>query len=160
MAWCSTFALSRKSGRKVSLVGWSLGGVYAREIAKLRPAAVRQVITLGTPFASLGKATHAVGIYKLLNGDGQASPLTPALQARLRERPPVPTTSIYSKSDGVVCWRSCIEKTSAKSESIEVQAGHLGMVSRPEVLRIIVDRLALPEGRWRPFQPAADAGRS
>jgi alpha-beta hydrolase superfamily lysophospholipase len=117
--------LHRTHGRKVSLVGWSLGGLYAREIAKRCPGSVRQVITLGTPFAS---------------------------QARLRACPPVPTTSVYSKSDGIVSWRGCVEKKTPRSESIEVSASHLGMVSHPEVLRIIVDRLAQREGQWRPLK--------
>jgi len=138
------------SGRKVSLVGWSLGGIYARELAKRAPDCVRQVITLGTPFASMRGATHAETVYKLLNGN--ATQLTPELEARLRASPPVPTTSVYSKSDGVVCWRGCIEKKSPLAESIEVTASHLGMVSHPEVLRVVVDRLAQPEGSWRPLQ--------
>ncbi|MDB5945962.1 MAG: hypothetical protein JWQ33_988, partial [Ramlibacter sp.] len=135
--------------RKVSLVGWSLGGIFAREIAKRAPDAVRTVITLGTPFASLGGANHAGTLYKLLNGD--VSQITAALEARLRKSPPVPTTSIYSKSDGIVSWRGCIEKRSAQTESVEVDASHLGMVNHPEVLRIVADRLAQPEGRWKPL---------
>lgn len=145
--------LHAASGRKVSLVGWSLGGVYAREIAKLCPQSVRQVITLGTPFASLGGANHAGGIYKLLNRDN-AVRLTPRLQARLRACPPVPTTSVYSKSDGVVSWQGCIEKKTATSESVEVNASHLGMVTHPEVLRIVASRLAQAEGSWRPLHGA------
>jgi predicted alpha/beta hydrolase family esterase len=141
--------LHRSHRRKVSLIGWSLGGVYAREIAKRCPEAVRQVITLGTPFASLGGGNHAGTVYKLLNRD--RAHLPPRLQARLRERPPVPTTSVYSKSDGIVSWRGCIEKKSERSESVEVAASHLGMVTHPEVLRVIVDRLSQPEGRWRPL---------
>jgi len=135
------------SGRKLSLVGWSLGGIYAREIAKRCPECVRQVVTLGTPFASLGGANHASAIYRLLNGD--TSQLTPAMEKRLRACPPVPTTSVYSRSDGIVCWEGCVEKTTRSSESVEVAASHLGMVSHPEVLRIVTDRLAQPEGRWR-----------
>ena len=77
--------------------------------------------------------------------------ITPDLEARLRECPPVPTTSIYSKTDGVVCWRGCVERKSSRSESIEVCASHLGMVTHPEVLRIVADRLAQPEGKWRPM---------
>lgn len=146
------------SGRKVSLVGWSLGGVYARELAKRCPECVRQVITLGTPFGSMQGATHAEAVYKLLNGN--ATQLTPQMQARLRECPPVPTTSVYSKSDGVVCWRGCIEKKSAQSESVEVTASHLGMVTHPEVLRIVVNRLAQPEGRWRPLRRRERLGRA
>jgi hypothetical protein len=124
--------------------------VYAREIAKRCPVAVRQVITLGTPFASLGGGNHAGTVYKLLNRD--RAHLPPRLQARLRERPPVPTTSVYSKSDGIVSWRGCIEKKSERSESVEVSASHLGMVTHPEVMRVIVDRLSQPEGKWRPLK--------
>jgi len=142
--------LHSSHGRKVSLVGWSLGGVYAREIAKHCPDAVRQVITLGTPFGSLGGGTHAGKVFKLLNRD--TAQLTPQMEARIRERPPVPTTSIYSKTDGIVAWRGCIEKKSALSESVEVTASHLGMGTHPEVLRIVANRLAQPEGRWRPLR--------
>lgn len=139
--------LHAATGRKVSLIGWSLGGIYAREIAKRCPESVRQVITLGTPFASMKGATHAETVYRLLNRG--TSQLTPQMQERLRECPPVPTTSVYSKSDGVVCWQGCVEKTSRSSESVEVGASHLGMVTHPQVLRIVADRLAQPEGRWR-----------
>lgn len=145
--------LHRVRGRKVSLIGWSLGGVYAREIAKRCPQAVRQVITLGTPFASLGGGNHAGTVFKLLNRD--RAHLPPELEARLRECPPVPTTSIYSKSDGIVSWRGCIEKRTRRSESVEVDASHLGMVSHTEVLRILADRLAQPEDAWRPWRRAA-----
>lgn len=149
---------ARAHGGKVSLVGWSLGGVYAREIAKLAPGAVRQVITLGTPFASMGGgATHAETVYKMLGGD--TSQLTPQMQARLRGTPPVPTTAIYSKADGVVSWRGCIEKKTALSESVQVSASHLGMVTHPDVLRIVANRLAQPEGSWRPLRRRERLGR-
>jgi pimeloyl-ACP methyl ester carboxylesterase len=149
---------SRAHGGKVSLVGWSLGGVYAREIAKLAPGAVRQVITLGTPFASMGGgATHAETVYKMLGGD--TSQLTPQMQARLRATPPVPTTAVYSKADGVVSWRGCIEKKTALSESVQVNASHLGMVTHPDVLRIVANRLAQPEGQWRPLRRRERLGR-
>jgi alpha-beta hydrolase superfamily lysophospholipase len=150
--------LHAQTGRKVSLVGWSLGGVYAREVAKRCPDSVRQVITLGTPFGSLRGANHAGTIYKLVNGD--TSQLTPELEARLRECPPVPTTSIYSKTDGIVSWRGCIERKSERSESVEVSASHLGMGTHPEVLRIVANRLAQPEGQWRPLRRGERLGRS
>jgi pimeloyl-ACP methyl ester carboxylesterase len=146
--------LHRRHERKVSLIGWSLGGVYAREIAKRCPDAVRQVITLGTPFASLAGGNHAGTVYKLLNRD--RAHLPPEMAFRLRETPPVPTTSIYSKADGIVSWRGCLEKRTPRSENVEVAASHLGMVSHPDVLRVVVNRLAQPEGQWRPFRrPAA-----
>jgi hypothetical protein len=137
-------------GQKVSLIGWSLGGVYAREIAKRCPDAVRQVITLGTPFAALAHGNHAGTVFKLLNRD--KAHLPPELEARIREVPPVPTTSIFSKTDGIVSWRGCIEKKTPTSESVEVHASHLGMVTHPQVLRIVANRLAQPEGKWRPLR--------
>lgn len=149
-------ALHRLHGRTVSLVGWSLGGVYAREIAKRCPHAVRQVITLATPFHSLGSGNHAGAIYQLLNRGSHR--LTPAIEARLRQPPPVPTTSIYSRSDGIVAWRGCLQKQTERSENVEVAASHLGIVSHPEVLRIVVDRLAQPEGQWRPLRQAKRLG--
>jgi pimeloyl-ACP methyl ester carboxylesterase len=139
-------------GRKVSLVGWSLGGIFAREIAKHAPDAVRTVVTLATPFAALGDATRAGTLYTLLNGD--AGQFAPGIEERLRASPPVPTTSIYSKSDGIVSWRGCIQKRSPTTESVEVDASHLGMVSHPDVLRILANRLAQPEGRWKPLKRA------
>ena len=143
-------ALHALHGRKVSLVGWSLGGVYARELAKCAPDSVRQVITLATPFGSLSGANHAGTIYRMMGGN--TSQITPGMQQRLRARPPVPTTSIYSKSDGVVCWRGCLEARGAQVENVAVDASHLGMPTHPEVLRIIADRLAQAEGSWRPYR--------
>lgn len=143
-------ALHAEHGRRVSLVGWSLGGIYAREIARCCPDSVRQVVTLATPFGALGTANHAGTVFRWLGGD--ASQLTSELEARLRERLPVPTTSIYSESDGVVCWRGCLERKGPLVENVAVQASHLGMPTHPEVLRIVADRLAQPEGRWRRYR--------
>ena len=141
--------LRERHGRRVSLVGWSLGGLYAREIAKCCPLAVRQVITLATPHRSVGDANHAGTLVKLMGGD--TSQLTPQLEARFARRPPVPTTSIYSETDGVVCWRGCLEEPEDDVENIAVDTSHLGMPTHPDVLRIVADRLAQPEGRWRPY---------
>lgn len=138
-----------RHGRKVSLVGWSLGGIYAREIAKRCPECVRQVVTLGTPHGSVRDANHAGTLCQLLGAD--LSQLTPEVQERLRERPPVPTTSIYSRSDGVVCWRGCLQEPAVDAENVQVHASHLGMPTHPDVLRVVGDRLAQPEGGWRPY---------
>ena len=135
-------ALHAKTGRKVSLVGWSLGGIYARELAKRTPELVRRVITLGSPFAA-PTASHVGAVFKLLNA-GQAK-MTPALAQRLREDPLVPTTAIYSKTDGIVAWQACTVRESATSENIEVScASHCGMGAHPQVLRIVADHLARP----------------
>lgn len=150
-------ALHALHERKVSLVGWSLGGVYAREIAKRCPESVRQVVTLATPFAALAQGNHAGTVFKLLNRDRAHLPRN--LEARIRETPPVPTTSIYSRSDGIVSWRGCLERRTPHSESVEVTASHLGMVTHPEVLRIVANRLAQPEDGWKPLTPRERTGR-
>jgi pimeloyl-ACP methyl ester carboxylesterase len=138
----------RESGRRVSLVGWSLGGVFAREIAKLIPEDVRCVITLGSPFTGHPKANNAWRFYQLVSGhrleDDQA-------MQHVRTTPPVPTTSIYSRSDGIVAWQCCLQPRERRAESIEVQASHLGIGMHPASWYAVADRLAQPEGEWRPF---------
>jgi pimeloyl-ACP methyl ester carboxylesterase len=145
-------AVHRKMGRKVSLIGWSLGGVMAREIAKRYPELVRQVITLGSPFGGNPRASYAFNIYRAVTGH-EVDPDTMAEEfAALREPPPgIPTTAIYSKTDGVVAWRNCVERPSEKTDNIEVYASHCGLGVNPAVYFAIADRLALPETDWRPF---------
>jgi pimeloyl-ACP methyl ester carboxylesterase len=149
--------VARRRQRSVSLIGWSLGGLYVREIARLRPGIVRQVITLGSPFAGDGDATNVGWLYRMLSG--QPSTLDPALAARLRSTPPVPTTSIYSRSDGVVAWQACIDPCEHdRAENLEVEASHIGLVWHPGVWRIVADRLGQREGAWRAYlgeQPLA-----
>jgi pimeloyl-ACP methyl ester carboxylesterase len=132
----------------VSLVGWSLGGVYAREIAKLHPNDVRCVITLGTPFTGHPKATNAWRVYELTSGEKLDNHV---LLAQVRVSPPVPTTSIFSRSDGVVAWKCSLQPAGKMTESIEVVASHVGMGFHPATWYAVADRLAQPEGKWRPF---------
>jgi len=142
--------LADKHGRKVSLLGWSMGGVFAREAAKLQPELVRQVITLGSPFNGHPKMTNAWRIYELTSGTKiDSGPDYKALAAP----PPVPFTSIYSRSDGIVHWRLSVERASALAESIAVFASHIGLGMNPAVLYLIAERLAQKEGGWQPFSP-------
>jgi pimeloyl-ACP methyl ester carboxylesterase len=141
-----------KSGRKVSLVGWSLGGVYARELAKQLPGKVRCVITLGTPFSGPPKSTNAWRIYELASGND-----INVEQAKydLHVAPPVPTTSIFSRTDGIVAWRGSVQDAAfghERVENIEVVASHIGMGVNPSAWWAVADRLAQPEGEWRPFE--------
>jgi len=136
--------------RKISMVGWSLGGLYARQLAKMMPDRVRSVITLGSPFASHPRATNAWRVYEMASGR-RADEQDPRFGGRLSEAPPVPTTAIYSRTDGICAWQGCMEKSSAMSESIEVESSHCGMGHHPAVVYVIADRLAQPEGRWKPF---------
>lgn len=140
--------LARRHDERVSLIGWSLGGIYAREIAKEQPEHVRCVITLGTPFAGHPRATNAWRFYELVSGQ---SVHDPELMAQLRLAPPCPTTSIYSKTDGVVAWQCSINEAAPKAENIEVHASHVGMGMNPLALYAIADRLAQNPQRWRRF---------
>lgn len=139
----------------VSLVGWSLGGIYAREIAKSQPDAVRLVITLGTPFAGSPKATNAWRLYELASGERLADD---ARIEQLRATPPVPTTSIYSRTDGIVAWRCSVEQETGMSENIEVHASHCGMGMNPTALFAVADRLAQPHGDWKRFDRNGHSG--
>ena len=142
-------ALAERHGRRVSLVGWSLGGVYARELAKRAPEAVRCVVTLGTPFSGSPRATNAWRLYEFLNGRAERAPVG---FESLRVPPPVPTTSIFSRSDGIVAWQCCVERPGPMAENVVVPASHLGIGFHPLALHALADRLAQPEGAWRPFE--------
>jgi pimeloyl-ACP methyl ester carboxylesterase len=148
----------KSTGRKVSLIGWSLGGVYARELAKEMPHMVRGVITLGTPFAGSHKATNAWRIYELTSGRNVERE---SENYDLPAAPPVPTTSIYSRTDGVVAWQASIQAPSAANphtENIEVLASHIGLGVNPSAWWAVADRLAQVEGQWKRF-PREDKGR-
>ncbi|MFC5499991.1 esterase/lipase family protein [Caenimonas terrae] len=145
--------VAETEGSSVSLLGWSLSGIYARELAKRTNPLVRQVITLGTPFNTSAEGHQQCPLIKVLEG-GYGN-LAVNLRHRLSQSPPVPCTSIYSRTDGLVPWRLCVEKESAQSENIEVDgATHRGLPAHPKVLEAITHRLAQPEGEWRPFGAA------
>jgi len=139
------FELDRK---KISLVGWSLGGVYARELAKEMPAMIRCVITLGSPFAGPPQATNAWWLFERVSGHPEPDA---EMQAALRVAPPVPTTSIYSRTDGIVAWQCSLNPPGALAENIEVHASHIGLGLNPLAMVAIVDRLAQDPKRWRRF---------
>jgi len=140
--------IEREHDRKVSLIGWSLGGAMARVVAAREPKRVRSVITLGSPLSGHGKATNAWRLFELVSGVRADDPRLRALMSR---HPPVPSTSILSKTDGIVAWSSSLIPPGAQSENIEVNASHFGMGANPAVLWAVADRLAQPEGKWKPF---------
>ena len=141
--------LSDTHGRKISMVGWSLGGLYARQLAKMMPDRVRSVITLGSPFASHPKATNAWRVYEMASG--RRAEEDRRFGGTLSDPPPVPTTAIFSRTDGICAWQGCVERKSARSESIEVESSHCGMGHHPAVVYAVADRLAQAEGQWKPF---------
>lgn len=143
--------MADQHGRKVSLVGQSLGGIYARQIAKLVPHLVRDVITLGSPFACSPHATNAWRVYELASGQKVEDAVEHHLGGPLAEPPPVPTTSIFSRTDGICAWQGCVDRPGPQVENIEVEASHCGMGFHPAIVYAIADRLAQKEGQWKPF---------
>ncbi|MGY2075902.1 esterase/lipase family protein [Blastococcus sp. SYSU DS0828] len=142
--------LADEHGGPVSIVGQSLGGIFARRLAERSPQLVRQVVSLGSPVAGVPSRPRraAVGAgmyqeYRRLRAVRDVRP-APAL--------PVPSTSVYSRWDGVVDWRTCLQQEGPISENVAVHASHLGMGLDPAVLWVVADRLAQPRGAWRPFQ--------
>ncbi len=122
--------LVAEHGQLVSIVGWSLGGVYACSLAARAPERVRQVVTLGSPL--------------------RMAPSVP---------PGVPVASVYSRSDAIVPWAESVLAGGPRRESIEVRGSHLGLGHNPPVLVVVADRLAQPIGEWRPYRPPRWARR-
>ena len=139
------------SGRTISLVGWSLGGIMARQLSRAAPDAVRQVITLGSPFTGDPRATVVLKLYERMSGQKVTDPETLRQLDESRTAPPVPSTAIYSREDGVVAWQNCVEPESPTTDNIEVHGSHCGLGVNPAVLYAVADRLAQPEGEWQLF---------
>ena len=149
--------LAERAGKPVSLVGWSLGGIFARELARANPSVVRQVITLGSPFRLTdsrdSRAHAAFHRYSRLHVDPSSLP-----RRELLGRPvPVPATAIYSKLDGIVPWQACLEEPGTRAENVAVYSSHLGLGHNAAALWVVSDRLAQREGLWRPFRAPAVA---
>lgn len=121
---------AKRQGGPVSVIGWSLGGVHAMELARRRPDAVRSIITLGSPLR--GRSTPPASI---------------------------PATSLYSRTDAIVPWRMSLLPPRTRSENVEVRGSHLGLGHNPSVAIVVADRLARPAGDWQPFTPPSWARR-
>jgi pimeloyl-ACP methyl ester carboxylesterase len=146
--------LFREHNEQVSLIGWSLGGVYARQIAKAFPEGVRQVITLGSPFGGIHEPNNAIWIYNRISEEGGIEEVEPELIEDLSNPPPVPTTAIYTKGDGIVSWKVCVEKEeNSFIQNIQVHGSHCGLGVSVPVLHIIADRLIYDQNTWIPFEP-------
>ena len=141
----------RQLRRPVTVIGWSLGGIFARDLARLSPDSVRQVVTLGSPFRlarhSQSRATKVFDRFSHLHVEHRTLPLE-------SENLPltVPTTSIYSHFDGIVHWQTCLNTPGERCENIAVMASHLGLGHHPASIWAVADRLAQPEGTWKPFK--------
>ncbi len=144
--------LHRESGQRVSLVGWSLGGVFAQELARATPGSVRGLITLGSPLQQRSPSTSHLS--KVVD---EATHLPPAAaqiprvwaeSGSLR----VPATSIYTKNDGIVNWSTSTYAAGPRRENVQVRGSHLGLAHNPAVLRVLADLLAQDDEKWHPFR--------
>jgi pimeloyl-ACP methyl ester carboxylesterase len=133
--------VARSAGGPVALVGWSLGGVLARETARDRPDLVSRVITLGSPVIGGPKYTAVAAFYRSQGIDLDAI----EAEVAARDATPIrtPITAIYSRSDGVVSWRACIDGRNPAVEHVEVMTSHLGLGFSPEVYAIVAARLGV-----------------
>jgi pimeloyl-ACP methyl ester carboxylesterase len=147
--------LADAHGQPVSLVGWSLGGIYARELARRDPDRVRQVITLASPFGLADprpdRSSRLFDTYSHLRVAPEVLPPAEDVRAPLA----MPATAVYSRSDGIVAWQTCLATPGRQSENVEICSSHCGMGHHPAAVYVIADRLAQPEGAWAPFQPPA-----
>jgi alpha/beta hydrolase fold len=132
--------IEAKHQQKVTLIGWSLGGVYVRELAKQSPQLVRQIITMGSPFRNIEAPNHARWIFDLI---GKQTALDPVFVSNLPRPANVPTLAIYTKQDGVVPWSTCMEDPDNLHQNAEVWGSHCGLVFNPQACQFIAQKLPL-----------------
>lgn len=148
-------------GAPISVIGWSLGGMFARELGRQFPERIRRVITLGSPFrladADLDR-TNAAGAYRSFAAVHSSRAHCLRIPYDLQPPMPVPTTSVYTRGDGVAPWQSCVDAVGDRCENIEVLGSHCGLGHNPLALAVIADRLAQPAGTWTPYEPPAYVG--
>lgn len=140
-----------KTGRPVSLVGWSLGGVYARRLASERADKIRQVISLGSPIGGDPRETTEWQVYEQASGHAMADQMAERFLSDSRVLPPAPFTAIYSRTDGVVPWQIAMEREGPLTDNIEVPGSHIGLGFNSLVYYLVARKLALPEDGWTRF---------
>ena len=146
----------------VSIVGWSFGGLLARRIAHEHPDRVRQIICLGSPWRAEGERTRATAMFERSRVRHGLSDRARDIVDQLREPVPVPTTAIWSRTDGIASWSGCsVDETTtpAIAENIEVPSSHVGLVANPLVLAVVVNRLRQDPDDWQTFRVAPAAPR-
>lgn len=131
-------AVAQGNGCKASLIGWSLGGIYAREVAKLRPDLVDRVITLGSPFSGEPRANNGWWLYEFINDHPVDAP---PLQIDAPVKPPVPTYAVWSPIDGVVAPAAACGLPGESDRQVEIGVRHLSLARAPEAIVLIGELL-------------------
>lgn len=145
-------SLADEYGGKISIVGWSAGGVFARAIAHKMSDHIRQVVTLGSPFRGIEGSSNVEFMVEWVTGKDIAE-LEQVVMERAANSPPVPSTAIYTRLDGIVHWQTCVDaEENHHTENVEVFASHVGLGFDPMTLLCVADRLAQPENAWKPFK--------
>jgi hypothetical protein len=144
--------IRRQTGQPVTIVGWSLGGLYARAIVERHVDDVRHVITMGSPFRiAITDQTNAGAFFQIFN-QRKREPNQKALRSDgYRGSPLVPSTSIFTRADGIVPWESCLDEPSPSSENVEVRGSHTGLGHNPAALLVLLDRLRLSIDTFHAF---------
>ncbi|HEX5022296.1 MAG TPA: alpha/beta hydrolase [Candidatus Binatia bacterium] len=145
-------SLSRRSNCKVHLIGWSFGGYLARELARERGDLIGQVVTLGTPVVGGPKYTVFAKRFQSRGMDVEA--MADAIEIRNKVSICTPVIAIYSRRDGIVAWKACIDSNGTNVEHIEVGTTHFGFGFSAEVYKIIAQRLGSIVPDDRPVDPA------
>jgi len=130
--------LHRRHGEKLVLLGWSLGGLFARELARRQPDAVAQVITMGSPFSGNPRANNAWRIYQFVTGHSVENP---PIAGDMAAKPPVPTTAIWSPRDGIVSPRSACGKSGERDRAVALRCTHIGFPYCEESIQAVLREL-------------------
>jgi pimeloyl-ACP methyl ester carboxylesterase len=130
--------IAHSEGAPVALVGWSLGGLFARELAKARPNAVSRVITMGTPFSGDRRANNAWRAYQFITGHPVDEP---PIECDFAVKPPVPTIALWSPRDGVVAPRSACGRVGERDRAVALRCSHLGFAGSPAVIAEVLRQL-------------------
>ena len=125
-------------GRPVVLVGWSLGGIFARELAKRRPELVAKVVTMGSPFSGTPFGNNAWRMYHLVTGHRVDAP---PVEARLAEKPPVETVALWSPRDGIIAPRCAAGQPGERDRAVALRCSHLGFSNSPEAITAVLAEL-------------------
>ncbi|WP_374411076.1 esterase/lipase family protein [Novosphingobium colocasiae] len=134
--------IARRHGAPVALVGWSLGGLFAREIARREPRLVAKVVTMGTPFSGDPRANNAWRAYQVVTGHAVDAP---PVECDFTAKPPVPTIALWSPRDGVIHPRSAAGWPGERDRAVALRCSHLGFASAPEAIREVLRQLDIVE---------------